>query len=334
MNGYQKTFLVSIFVAGLLLSSCGQESLQTPHPELPQVISSPTTTAPTVSALTDSVSSGCKKIAFSMTKDSIPDIYTSCPDGSALTNITNDASLDSHPTWSPDGTKIAFASSRDGSSQIYITDENGSNPTKLTIDYENDFPIWLPDGKDIAFRTTDGDGLWWWRIASLESNEISQFSEPSYDFFFQTPAWSPDGKHIAYMSLVEQQQRNDGSSQIHIKNADGSSDIALTNDVWANINPVWSPDGTRIAFLSERDGKYNMFALYVMSKDGTNLQKLTEPIYSENVTFSWFPDGQQIVIGSDVSLNNVYVIDIATRNSRELLHLANGESASAPSWQP
>ena len=334
MNGYQNSFLVWIFAAGFLFLGCGQESsqkeiLSPPSPEPFRITSSPKATVPTAS-----MSSGCKKIAFSMTKDSIPDIYTICPGGSALTNITNDVSLDSHPAWSPDGTKIAFASSRAGSSQIYITDENGNDPTKLTFDYDNDFPVWLPDGKYIAFRTTDRNGLWWWRMVNFETNEISQFSEPSYDFFFQTPAWSPDGKYIAYMSLVEQQQRNDGSSQIHIKNTDGLSDIALTNDVWANVNPVWSPDSTRIAFLSERDGKYNMFALYVMNKDGTNIQKLTEPIYPENVIFSWSHDGQQIVISSDVSLGNVYVVDVATRNSRELLHLANGESASAPSWQP
>ncbi len=268
-----------------------------------------------------------------MTKGSISDIYTICPDGSALANITNNVSLDFHPVWSPDGKKIAFASSRDGSDQIYIADENGNNPTKLTLDYENDFPIWIPDGKNIAFRTNDRNGLWWWRIVNIETREISQFTEPSYDFFFQTPAWSPDGKYIAYMSLIEQQQ-NDGSSQIYVKTVDGISNTALTNDVWANINPVWSPDGTRIAFLSERDGKYNMFALYIMNEDGTNIQKLTKPIYSENVTLSWSPDGQQIVISSDVSLGNIYIIDITTRNSRKLLHLANGEWASTPSWQP
>jgi TolB protein len=88
------------------------------------------------------------------------------------------------------------------------------------------------------------------------------------------------------MSLVEQQSRNDGASQIHIKSIDGSHDIALTHDTWANISPIWSHDGTKIAFLSERDGIYNVFALYVMAKDGSNLKRLTDPIFSERTTLS------------------------------------------------
>jgi TolB protein len=306
VKGYSKSFLVWLLVAGFLLSGCGQTNSQ----------------------------SGCKKIAFVMSNKTNSDIYTVCPNGSNLTNLTNDKSSDSSPSWSPDGSKIAFTSLRTGNAQIYIMAENGSNPIKVTSDYENDLPIWLPDGKQIAFRTTDGKGLWWWRIANLESKEIAQFSEQSFDFFFQTPAWSPDGKNIAYMSLVEQQQRNDGSSQIHVKSIDGSVDTALTNNIWANINPIWSPDGKRIAFLSERDGKYNMFALYVMDKNGTNLQKLTEPIYPENVTLSWSPNGQQIAINNDVPVGNISIIDIKTGESRELLHLSDGESAFAPSWQP
>jgi len=306
VKAYSKPFLVWLLIVGFLLSGCGQTNSQ----------------------------SGCKKIAFVMSNETNSDIYTVCPDGSNLTNLTNDKSSNSSPSWSPNGSKIAFASSRIGSAQIYVMDKNGSNPIKLTSDYENDFPIWLSDGKQIAFRTTDGKGLWWWRIVNIESNNIIQFSEPSLDFFFQTPAWSPDGKNIVYMSLVEQKQRNDGSSQIHIKNVDGSNDTAITNDIWANINPVWSPDSAKIAFLSERDGKYNMFALYVMDKNGKNIQKLTEPIYPENIILSWSPDGQQIAISNDILIGNISIIDIKTGKSKELLHLSDGERASTPSWQP
>ena len=331
MKGYSRTLLFGLFVAGLCLISCRQGDPQNENPPVSLTESSQNSLPATA---TNPVSSACKKIAFVMTSKSIPDIYTVCPDGSELINLTNDPSFDSHPSWSPDGTKIAFASSRAGNSQIYIMDADGNNPIKKTSDYENDFPIWLPDGKQIAFRTTDAKGLWWWRIVNIESNEISHFSEPSFDFFFQTPAWSPDGQSIAYMSLVEQQERNDGSSQIHIKNVDGTNDTPLTNNVWANINPVWSPDGKRIAFLSEQDGTYNVFALYMMDKSGENYQKLTEPIFPENVHFAWSPDGQQIAINNEFPVGNISIIDLRTGSSRVLLRLAEGESASAPSWQP
>lgn len=318
-------------MTGMLLSSCTfavstNITLPTPTSEIAQNVPTLATTAP--------VSYDCKKIAVAMTQNAVPDIYTVCPDGSELTNLTNDPSPDSQPIWSPDGTKIAFSSSRDGSSQIYIMDQDGNNPVQLTTDYENSSPIWLPNGKEIAFLTTDREGLWWWRIINIDNHAVSQFSEPSYDFFFQTPAWSPDGRYIAYMSLVEQQQRNDGSSQIHIKTVDGSSDIGLTNDAWANIHPVWSPDSKKIAFLSERDGNYNMFALYVMNNNGANLQKLTEPVYPETTTFSWSPDGQQIVISSDAIVGSLYLVDVNTGNFTELLNPPDLEWASFPSWQP
>jgi len=306
MRSFRRTYLVWLMIIVFLMSGCTQ------------------TNSPT----------NCKKIAFVLSSGENSDIYVICPDGSQLMQLTDSPSLDITPAWSPDGTKIAFASSRTGNSHIYVMDGNGGNPTKLTSDYENDFPIWLPSGAQIAFRTTDAKGLWWWRIVTIENSQVVQFSEPSYDFFFQTPAWSPDGQKIAYMSLEEQMQRNDGSSQIHTKNSDGTNDVALTSDTWANINPVWSPDGTKIAFLSERDGTYNMFALYIMTKEGTDIQRLTKPIYSENVTLSWSPTGQEIAIDRDIAIGNIDIIEINTGFKKELLSLSAGKRSFSPTWQP
>ena len=82
------------------------------------------------------------------------------------------------------------------------------------------------------------------------------------------------------MSIKEQEVRNDGSSQIHIRTLKNYSDKNLTDNLWANILPVWSPDSQKIAFLSEMHGEYNIYALYIINSNGTGLRQLTNASFS------------------------------------------------------
>lgn len=350
MSNRQKSSLYWWLLILILLAGCAQKGMASETPIVaftatpiggvvtPTIMEStavvPTLPEPTISVPTDTIPKECKKVAFSEYDGVNYDIYTVCPDGSQLVNLTNDPADDVNPAWSPDGTQIAFSSSRSDHFQLYLMSADGKTLSPLTSDYENQFPVWLPDGKHIAFRTDDGKGLFWWRVMDLESLEVTTLSEPSYDFFYQTPAWSPDGKRIAYMSLVEQQERNDGSAQLHVRNVDGTNDIALTNDVWANVNPKWSPDGSKIAFLSERSGTYEMFALYMMNEDGTDVQKLTETAYPADAVYSWSPDGKQIVISSNNTFNGIYIIDIDSKTSLPLMDWTIPANVYWPSWQP
>ena len=69
--------------------------------------------------LTKPVSSGTfpgtnGKIVFDSLRDGNWDIYVMDADGSNQTNISNNSSTDTGPSWSPNGSKIAFISNRDG----------------------------------------------------------------------------------------------------------------------------------------------------------------------------------------------------------------------------
>ena len=346
MDHHQKTFLLCLLWISLLFTACNAGVPQV------EVAAAPTLTYEETDAIQSTIvepvvtiqptfeeavqpaagSEDCAAIAFVKYAPTSSDIYTVCPDGSRLTRLTDQPADEFQPAWSPDRKRIAYTAPVNGNNQIFIMDRDGSNTVQLTHDYANDDPVWLPDNRQIAFRTTDNQGLWWWRMIVIESGEIARISEPSYDFFFPKLAWAPDGQRVAYMSLVEQQARNDGASQIHIRNLDGSNDAALTHDTWANISPQWSPDGSRIAFLSERDGNYNSYALYTIDLGSMALKKISDSVFSEETIFSWSPDGQHIVISSIMLPKNITIIDIESGQERELSRYQKTKSAGMPSW--
>ncbi|WP_082390059.1 TolB family protein [Ornatilinea apprima] len=324
-----------------LLSACQPAATAAPPatPEaLPTALPAPSATPLAVTVEAMPTTPPCKRIAFALAdfnSDSPQsEIYTACPDGTGLTRLTDDSAADLAPAWSPDGTRIAFASARAGGSRIFVMGAAGGEAEVLSAEGQHDMPLWIPGGEErVAYRCTDGQGRWWWEALTLSSGAVERLSEPSFDFFFQTPAWSPDGAWLAVMSLAEQAARNDGASQIHIQRADGSQERVLTSDAWANISPQWSPDGQRIAFLSERDGVYNRYGLYVMDADGSHPERIGAGFYSEGAEFAWSPDGMEIAI-SEPGSGGIVILDLTSGAGRPLLALEPGQSAFSPAWQP
>ena len=87
------------------------------------------------------------------------DVWVMDADGKNRRNLTNNSTVgNTHPTWSPDGSKIAFVSRRSGNPDIWVMNTDGTNEINLTYDFaeasgffEASAPAWSPDGSKIAF---------------------------------------------------------------------------------------------------------------------------------------------------------------------------------------
>ncbi len=282
------------------------------------------------------------KIIFQSDRDGNFEIYVMNPDGSQPQNLTQHRGPDYWPDWfMPHERQIAFVSDHAGKPQIYLMPSPGAqaqegigvNDLQLLTDsrYENYYPAWSPDGRQIAYYThlsmqswaimiMDADGSNPHHLTASEGETICSFG----------PVWSPDGGKIAF--TVEPNPRPTcemKSTEIAVINIDGSGFNILTQNDANDLVSSWTPDGAQLVFTSDRDGQNQ---IYVMNADGSDPRRLTE-LDSANSMPALSPDGRFIAFVSKRSGNDeIYLMDADGSNPRRLTD--NPASDWQPSWSP
>jgi TolB protein len=100
-----------------------------------------------------SISPDMKRVTWrKVIADHNSEIFVADIDGSNAHNISNNASFDGWPAWSPDGKNIAFASNRTGNYQVFMMKPDGSD-VRLVANSEGraTAPRWSADSKTIYF---------------------------------------------------------------------------------------------------------------------------------------------------------------------------------------
>jgi len=153
-------------------------------------------------------------------------------------------------------------------------------------------PIWTPDGKHVAFRSTKA-GPWnvFWKNADgsgvAEQLTNSQFlSEPT--------SWSPDGKLLAFSEQNTVTRRDIWVLQMGDRKATPIIKTPADESV-----PRFSPDGHWIAYVSDESGRPEV---YVQSypASGQKSQISTsggrEPVWSPNGAELFYRDGKKMMV--------------------------------------
>jgi Tol biopolymer transport system component/C-terminal processing protease CtpA/Prc len=224
------------------------------------------------------------------------DLYTVSTSGGEAKRLTLHEAYESHPVWSPDGSKIAFASDRYGNNDVFIVDAEGGAPLRLThhsaADYPSDF---TNDGQSVIYSSSRKDHV---ESVLFPSGVLPElYSVPTEGGrekqVLSTPAlgarFSADGNRILYYDIKGYE---DNYRKHHVS--------SVTRDIWLysfvdqkytkltewrgeDREPVWGNEN-QVYFTSEKSGSFNVWKGTIEGDEFTNIKQVsfldTHPVRS------------------------------------------------------
>lgn len=155
---------------------------------------------------------------------------------------------------SPDGTQVIYSDAWSGNAGIYTVGTDGGTPRPLlaaehheqqgtVFDRETYFPVFSPDGTQIAYF--DGHGDWGHRLRVMNADGTGSRTLDELEGHIYGLAWSPDGERLLFSNDVA----------TWVVGIDGSGPTQVVRGVnrfgvpdQGGAYPTWSPDGSQIAY--------------------------------------------------------------------------------------
>jgi dipeptidyl aminopeptidase/acylaminoacyl peptidase len=251
------------------------------------------------------------------------------------------------PRWSPNGDRLAFltvvpyakdkkddATKKEDSAQVFVMPMSGGDAKKVT-NAPNGVEqfAWRPNGKDIAYVTSDdppnqkeiekhndsfevGDNdylataaptpshLW---LVSAEGGTARRLTSGAWSLqrippnFAASPvSWTPDGKSLNFTRQENPRYGDADLTTLQVLNVETGEIRKLTGHEKFERVGLFSPDGSQLAYRYPRDGeRNNLNEIFVTSFAGGDGVDLTRELDRDMDRAVWMPDGQSLLVSGD-----------------------------------
>ena len=148
--------------------------------------------------------------------------------------LTEAPSIETSPSFSPDGKRIVFESDRSGTPQLYIVGIDGGEPTRISFgEGRYGSPAWSPKGDMIAFTHQEGEKFFI-GIMRTDGSEEKKLTE---SFLDEGPTWAPNGRVVMFTRVTP---GGNGQPRLHSVDITGRNMRPLNLD-FAASDPSWGP---------------------------------------------------------------------------------------------
>jgi TolB protein len=256
------------------------------------------------------------RIAFKGVTGQNSEIFISDFDGYGAQAITHDNTIAAAPCWAGRN-GMFYVSYKLNHADIFYQDlSNGSRKAFARYGGSNMSPAVSPDHSRVAMILSK-DGWTDLYVCNFDGSGLTRLTKSPQDE--SSPCWSPDSKSICFAS-----KENEHRALRKISASGGTAQAIRTVGAINPTEPDWSPDGKWIAFTAQM-GNFQICVAPAGGGEATVLVEGEDPV--------WSPNSRTLVYSRRTERGNVLcLLDVPTKQTREISHISGSNSQSQPSW--